>query len=110
MSETKKIWLIIGVMVLISPIGLILPEVAKAGAAWGEWGSVEIKELVGYVPNGLEKLASIWNPPLPDYAFRGWEEKGIGFLSVSYIVSAVIGVMLIAGVMYIIGKITIGKR
>jgi len=34
------------------------------------------RKAVGYVPQGLEKLGEIWKAPMPDYAFKGWEEKG----------------------------------
>ena len=70
---------------MLSPLGLLLPAHFKAGSAWGEWGADEMQKLVGYVPKGLEKLSSLWNAPMPDYAFKGWEEKPVATLSFAYI-------------------------
>ncbi len=109
MKITTKFWIGMAVLVVLSPLGLILPEHFKAGAAWGEWGIDEMQKLVGYIPHGLEKLSSLWNAPIPDYAFKGWEEKGLPHLSLAYIVSAVIGIAIIVAVVLIIGKILTKK-
>ena len=103
--------LLIGIvaLIIISPLGLLLPEHFKAGSAWGEWGASEMQKLVGYIPRGLEKLSSLWNAPIPDYTFKGWEEKGLPSLSFAYIISAVIGIAIIVAVILIIGKILTKK-
>lgn len=105
MKLSTKLWIGIAVLIVLSPLGLIIPGLFKAGSAWGEWGTDEIKELVGYVPKGLEKLSSLWNPPIPDYAFKGWEKKGLTHLSFAYIISAVVGVAIVVIVALLIGKI-----
>lgn len=110
MKLTSKLWLGIALLVLLSPLGLILPEHFKAGEAWGEWGIDSIKELAGYVPKGLEKLSSLWRAPVPDYAFRGWEEKGLPRLSLAYIVSAVLGIAAVAVIVLLIGKMLSRKE
>lgn len=104
MKTTTKLWIGLGVFALLSPLGLILPELFKAGSAWGEWGTDTIKELLGYIPRGLEKFSSLWNAPMPDYAFNGWEEKGLGALSFSYIISAVLGVGIVIIIVILIGR------
>jgi cobalt/nickel transport protein len=104
MKITTKLWIGIGVLILLSPLGLLLPEHFKAGEAWGEWGTDKIKELVGYIPQGLERLSSLWSAPIPDYAFKGWEEKGLSFLSITYIISAIVGIIVILIVTLIIGR------
>ncbi|MDD5155208.1 MAG: PDGLE domain-containing protein [Candidatus Omnitrophica bacterium] len=104
MKTTVKLWIGIGVLALLSPLGLILPEHFKAGDAWGEWGADTFKELVGYIPQGLEKLSSLWSAPIPDYAFKGWEEKGLAGLSFAYITSAVIGIFVTACLVILIAK------
>ncbi|MBU4376651.1 MAG: PDGLE domain-containing protein [Candidatus Omnitrophica bacterium] len=109
MNVTKKLWIGLLILIVLSPIGLLLPEHFKAGAAWGEWGIDEIKELVGYIPQRLEKLAGIWNAPIPDYAFKGWEGKGLGGLSIAYIISAIIGIVTAALIIMLIGKILMKK-
>ena len=105
MKITTKLWIGITVLIILSPLGLILPEHFKAGNAWGEWGAGEMRKLVGYIPKGLVKLSSLWNAPMPDYAFKGWEEKGLSHLSIAYIISAIIGVIIIVIAALIIGKI-----
>ncbi|MDD5044507.1 MAG: cobalamin biosynthesis protein [Candidatus Omnitrophica bacterium] len=104
MKTTTKLWIAIAVLILFSPLGLILPERFKAGGAWGEWSIDAIKELIGYIPEGLKKMSNLWKAPIPDYAFQGWEEKGLGNLSIAYIASAVLGIAVVALVVFSIGK------
>jgi cobalt/nickel transport protein len=104
MKITTKFWIGLAIMAVLTPLGLILPEHFKAGSAWGEWGADEMEKLVGYVPQGLEKLSSLWNAPMPDYAFKGWEEKGLTHLSFAYIISAIVGCIIIVTVAWLIGK------
>jgi cobalt/nickel transport protein len=109
MKITTKLWIGLGVLILLSPLGLLLPEHFKAGAAWGEWGIDEIKELVGYIPKGLEKLAPLWNAPLPDYAFKGSEGKSLSHLSLAYIISAITGIAVTIGASLLVGKLLTKK-
>jgi hypothetical protein len=104
MKIITKFWILICVLIVLSPLGLLLPDHFKAGAAWGEWGPDEVKGLVGYVPGGLERLSSLWSAPIPDYAFKGWEERPLSSLSVAYVFSAAIGVLVCIGVVFILGK------
>jgi cobalt/nickel transport protein len=110
MEITTKFMIGLGVLIILSPLGLIIPDHFKAGDAWGEWSVDKFKELVGYVPQGLEKLSSLWNAPMPDYSFRGWEDKDITHLSFAYIVSAVLGITVIILVVILIGKILVKKE
>ncbi|MFA6349308.1 MAG: PDGLE domain-containing protein [Candidatus Omnitrophota bacterium] len=105
MRITTKLWIGLCALIVLSPLGLLLPDHFKAGAAWGEWGNDEIKELVGYIPRGLEKLSSLWSAPIPDYAFKGWEDKGLSQLSLAYIFSAILGIAIIVGLILLIGKL-----
>ena len=110
MKITTKFWIGLIILIVLSPLGLFLPEHFKAGAAWGEWGAEEIKELVGYIPQGLEKLSRLWNAPIPDYAFKGWEEKGLTHLSFAYIISAILGIVITVLAIFVIGKVLVKKR
>jgi cobalt/nickel transport protein len=103
-STIKKMWIGLAVLALLSPIGIIIPDMFKAGSAWGEWSPDEIGKRVGYVPLGMKKLADLWQAPMPDYAFRGWDSMGLGMLSLAYILSALVGISVIGGVALIIGK------
>ena len=109
MKLITKFWIGIAVLIFLSPLGLILPEHFKAGNAWGEWGADEMQKLVGYVPRGLAKLSSLWSAPMPDYAFKGWEEKGLSHLSLAYIISAIVGIGIIVLVILVIGKLLAKK-
>jgi len=109
MKTTTKLWIGIGALILLSPLGLMLPKYFKAGDAWGEWGSESVKELVGYIPQGLKKLSRLWSAPLPDYSLGGWEEKGLPHLSLAYIVSAVVGVAVIVVAVLLIGRMLAKK-
>ena len=46
---------------------------------------------------------------MPDYAFKGWEGKGLPQLSFAYIISAVAGILIIVGVMLLMGKVLAKK-
>lgn len=96
-------------LIALSPLGLILPEHFKAGSAWGEWKADEIRKLVGYLPQGLNKLSSLWNAPIPDYALKGREGKGLFYLSIAYIISAILGIVLVVLVIILIGKLLTKK-
>ena len=110
MKVTTKLWIGLAILIILSPVGLILPEHFKAGSAWGEWGADEMQKLIGYIPQGLQRLASLWSAPIPDYAFKGWEEKGLPHLSIAYTISAVVGIGITVVVMILIGKILTKKN
>jgi cobalt/nickel transport protein len=109
MKTITKLWIGLGVLIALSPLGIILPRYFKAGSAWGEWGADEMQKLVGYIPPGLKKLSDLWSAPMPDYAFQGWEEKGLHYLSFAYIVSAVAGIAVIILAVWGIGKLLAKK-
>ncbi|GAA0070889.1 cobalt transporter CbiM [Clostridium sardiniense] len=68
------------VMIILTPLGLI-----ASGTAWGEWGADEVKDLIGYIPNGMNSGFSYH--ALGD----GYGFSGLGSVT-GYILSAVIGV------------------
>ena len=104
-----KLWIGLLALIVLSALGLIIPDRFHAGSAWGEWGSDEMTKLVGYVPKGLEKLSSLWTAPMPDYAFKGWESKGMAHLNFAYIISAILGIAVISAGVYLIGKLLTKK-
>jgi cobalt/nickel transport protein len=110
MKITTKLWIGIGALALLSPLGIIMPEKFKAGNAWGEWGVEEFSRLVGYIPEGLKKYSSLWSAPMPDYAAPGMEHAGLGHLSAVYVVAGILGVALCVGTAFLIGNILIKKR
>ncbi len=89
MKLSAKLWAGILVLVVLSPLGLLLPKYFKAGSAWGEGA----------------KLSGLWPAAIPDYIFKGWEKKGLPALSFAYAISAAIGVLIVGLVALIIAKI-----
>lgn len=91
--------LIIGLLLLVilTPLGLL-----AAGETFGEWGTEELEEKIGYVPPGMDSLANIWSAPLSDYGFPG-NDTPIGVIS-GYVFSAIIGVIVCGGILYLAGK------
>lgn len=109
MKITTKLWIGIAVLTVLSPLGLILPAHFKAGSAWGEWGAEEIGKLAGYIPQGLEKLSSLWQAPMKNYTFSVWKEKGLPQLSLAYIISAIVGIAIVAVAVLFIGRLLAKK-
>jgi ABC-type Co2+ transport system, permease component len=91
-TSKKPLYGLLIAMVLLSPIGLL-----ATGTAWGEWGSDEIKDIVGYVPNAFEHGFN-FSTMMPDYSVGGMNEI------IGYIISAVAGVALILILFKILGS------
>ncbi len=104
MNGYRRLWIALLVLALLSPIGLYLPSLLKAGGAWGEWGLDEIRERLGYAPAGMEKTADLWKAPLPDYALPGQENAPLSRLSLSYLFSAFLGMGLCAAGGYLVAR------
>ncbi|MDS0524847.1 cobalt transporter CbiM [Clostridium sp. SHJSY1] len=96
-KRIRPLYYIIGILVFATPLGLL-----ATGTAWGEWGADEMKELIGYVPKGMENGFQ-FNSPLPDYNFSNMKAY------IGYILSAIIGVILILSIFKIISKINLKK-
>ncbi|MGB9700832.1 MAG: PDGLE domain-containing protein [Thermodesulfobacteriota bacterium] len=99
----KKLWLGLVIMALLTPLGLILPELFEAGEAWGEWGIESLEKLLGYIPEGLKKMSELWKAPIPDYIF-GYEEANLTKQVIFYLISGLIGVVMVGGVVYLISR------
>jgi hypothetical protein len=99
----KKLWTGLLIMALLTPLGILLPEKFKAEEAWGEWGTEKLEKLIGYVPEGLRKLADFWKAPIPDYNFGG-EGASTTIQAVSYIASGLLGIGVCAFVVFLISR------
>lgn len=99
----RNLLIALAVLVILTPIGLI-----STGETFGEWGNDYLEEKLGYVPAGLESVSVAWNAPLPDYGLPFLGETFAG-MSVGYILSAIVGVALCGGLLYLIGKL-LAKR
>lgn len=111
MREYRPLLVALAVMALLSPVGLYLPEIMKAGGAWGEWGAEEVRKLVGYAPRGMERSADAWKAPLPGYALPGPEPAPARHRSLGYVVSALAGAAACGGAGYLVARrLSAGKR
>jgi hypothetical protein len=104
MTTNRKLWIGLAILVLLSPLGVLVPQWLGAGSAWGEWGADELKGLVGYVPQQLVRLGDLWHAPLPDYAGPGAEGASPLAQSLWYVLSAVVGVGAVAGLSFLLGR------
>jgi cobalt/nickel transport system permease protein len=114
-KSTRALWYMLAGLMILSPIGLL-----AAGTAWGEWGvedfaNAEVRQeivrasgdvaLPDIVPPGLERLASLWRAPIPDYAPTFMRSASMG-----YILSAVFGAGLILLLFLMISKFASRKE
>jgi cobalt/nickel transport system permease protein len=93
----------IAALVILAPLGLI-----ATGTAWGEWSAEDIKQRLGFVPQGFAKLEGIWKALMPDYSMSGW--GGTSGAVGGYILSAVVGIAVTALVIFAIFKLITYRR
>jgi len=104
MLEYRKCWVVLLVLALLTPVGLYLPDIMKAGSSWGEWGIDEVRKMVGYVPSGMEKEAGRWKAPLPGYELPGQGNASLHRKSLSYILSAIAGIAVCGAAGYLLAR------
>lgn len=97
-SKIKFFYMIIGILILATPLGLL-----ANGTAWGEWGLEEIKNILGFVPKGMEEGFQ-FNSPILDYSFGQLNEY------FGYILSALVGVIIILITFKVLGKIKLKRN
>jgi cobalt/nickel transport system permease protein len=112
-QATRPLWFGLALLMILTPLGLV-----AAGIAWGEWSAEDftnaavrqqITDASGNiappetVPQGLERLSSIWTAPIPDYAPSFMHNESFG-----YIMSALIGCGLILLLLLLISKLISG--
>ena len=110
MKGTRKLWWGLVFLVLISPVGLILPEIFKSGPAWGEWRLEEVEKMLGFLPEGIKKFSNFWSAPAHDYNLKNWEGQGLAKSSLGYILSAGLGVGATVLATLLLGKILSKKN
>ena len=101
----KKLWIGLAALIVLSPLGLIIPARFGAGSAWGEWSTEELDKLVGYAPGGMSRISELWKAPMPDYALKGQESAPLHALSFSYVVSGLIGVAIVVALTLLLGRV-----
>jgi cobalt/nickel transport system permease protein len=106
--STKPLWIALACLMVLTPLGIL-----AAGSAWGEWAPRDftdqaarrqIAQVSGQIappaaaPAGLERLASVWTAPMPQYAPPFLKSAGFGyFLSALMGAGATILASLLAG-------------
>ncbi len=104
MKRYRKVWILLAILIGLTPLGLL-----AGGTAWGEWGTDEIKGLLGYIPQGLARLAGINHTPvLPDYSLPGLGGNFAG-QAIGYYISAVVGAVVIVLLVLGIGRLIVRK-
>ena len=53
-------------LIILCPLGLLAP-----GSAWGEWAAEDLKQQVGFVPQGVQQLTPSGQSALADYQLAG---------------------------------------
>jgi cobalt/nickel transport system permease protein len=99
-ARYKALIVAIAVLVVLTPLGLM-----ATGTAWGEWGMDEVKGMLGYVPAGLESMSGFWKALMPGYTVHSLN-GGFFKSSLGYVISAVIGILIIVAVMLLSSKLT----
>lgn len=90
----KKLLLFIVLLILLCPLGIIVPRYFNASEAWGEWSVDSIKEKLGFEPAGMKKDAALYKAPVADYTL-GNENDSLVKQSGNYIISGLIGTGII---------------
>ena len=89
----RRYWLILVVIALLTPLGLL-----AEGTAWGEWGTDQLHDLLGFVPQGIQQAAGWWQGIFPDYTVKILGE-GRAAERTGYVLSAFLGAGLVYAVM-----------
>ncbi|MBP2655779.1 MAG: cbiM [Firmicutes bacterium] len=100
----KHYWLVLLVLVILSPLGLLAD-----GTAWGEWDADGLKETLGYVPQGMEQLGDFWQSLFPDYSMNFLGQSTISQYA-GYILSAIIGSAIIYAAMILITRLLVRQK
>ncbi len=106
MKFEKKLLIGLFIVVVLTPLGILIPMVFNAGSAWGEWDTETLKKLVGYIPEGVKRYSGIWKAPFPDYTLGG-ENASVLVQMISYIAAGIIGIAIVSLIIYIMTKFLI---
>ncbi len=102
----KNVLIALLLLCLITPVGIFLPMFFNAGDAWGEWSAQTVKDLVGYVPEGMAKYSDSWKAPLNDYTLSR-NDASVVHQSGYYLVSGIIGATVTYIAMLLISKLIV---
>lgn len=103
-NAQKKLWIGLAILIVLTPLGLL-----AEGTAFGEWGSDELQQMLGYVPSGVGHGENLGYALFPGYTIAGFEGSFL-HSSIGYMLSAVIGIALIYIVTLALGKFMARKE
>jgi hypothetical protein len=102
-KKLRNLLIGLAILILLVPIGLL-----AEGETYGEWANDWLQEQLGYVPAGLEGMSTLWSAPMPDYGLPFLGDTFAG-MTIGYVISALVGVILCGGALYLIGM-ALAKR
>ena len=88
-SSMLPVWTTLALLLALTPLGVL-----AGGAAWGEWGARDFSDATArrriaavsrnvppptQVPQGLERLSSVWTAPFPQYAPSFVRRPALGY-------------------------------
>ncbi|NPA73437.1 MAG: hypothetical protein GXO12_01880 [Epsilonproteobacteria bacterium] len=88
----RKAFYILGVLIVLSPLGLI-----SDADAWGEWGNEYYQKILGFIPEGIKNAKGI-KALMSDYSLSGTNDV------VGYYASAIVGIAILFGIYFILAK------
>jgi hypothetical protein len=92
------------VLAFLTPLGVILPRVFRSEEAWGEWDAGYLRAVLGYAPERLARGIHIWHAPAAGYSLPTGAAC-FGSQLVSYLVSGLLGLLLVALSVFLISKL-----
>ncbi|OPY26301.1 MAG: cobalt transport protein CbiM [Methanocella sp. PtaU1.Bin125] len=103
-KKLRNLLIGLAALIILVPLGLL-----AEGETYGEWANDWLQEELGYVPQGLEQMSSLWSAPMPDYSLPLLGDTFSG-MSVGYILSAIVGVALCGGILYFGGRVLVKNK
>ena len=89
----KRAYIVLFVLAILIPLGLL-----SESPAWGEWDNEYYKEVLGFIPTGIQNANSV-NSPLGDYTLDGANSV------IGYYLSAFVGIIILFTLFFILMKI-----
>jgi cobalt/nickel transport system permease protein len=95
-KRLRALYVVLAVAIVAVPLGLLAP-----GTAWGEWNSQQLAERgLSAIPQGFAQLENLWSAPL-----SGYDLPSLGNSNVGYILSAIVGVVIITIVAWLFTRL-----
>ena len=102
-AARKKLFYFFALLIVWTPVGLITP-----GVAYGEWlpgQGFNTLPGAGYLPAGIDKLSRLWKAPFQFYQLPWVSQTApVSQQTPGYILSALVGVLLVIGLTWLLGK------